>query len=107
LRKADRARSLTSGTLLQVQRSSLTMCAVIGVIRRPDGAQAQVSGPPRPPSAGRRRRRGASKGVRVRLAGGKFTVTEGPFAETKGLIVGYAIIQVKSNEEAIEQASAS
>ena len=32
LRKADRARSLTSGTLLQVQRSSLTMCAVIGVI---------------------------------------------------------------------------
>jgi len=46
----------------------------------------------------------SSKGARVRLAGGKFTVTDGPFPETKELIVGYAIIQVRSKEEAIEQA---
>ena len=46
----------------------------------------------------------SSKGARVRLAQGKFTVTDGPFPETKELIVGYAIIQVKSKEEAIEQA---
>ncbi len=44
----------------------------------------------------------SSKGARVRLSGGKFTVTDGPFAETKELIAGYAIIQVKSKEEAIE-----
>jgi hypothetical protein len=45
----------------------------------------------------------SSKGARVQLAGGKFTVTDGPFSETKELIVGYAIIQVKSKAEAIEQ----
>jgi hypothetical protein len=44
----------------------------------------------------------SSKGARVRLSGGKFTVTDGPFTETKELIAGYAIIQVKSKEEAIE-----
>ncbi len=46
----------------------------------------------------------SSKGARVRLAGSKFTVTDGPFPETKELIVGYAIVQVKSKEEAIEVA---
>jgi hypothetical protein len=45
-----------------------------------------------------------SKGSRVKLAGGKFTVTDGPFPETKELIVGYAIVQVKSKEEAVEVA---
>ena len=44
----------------------------------------------------------SSKGARVRLSGGKFTVTDGPFTETKELVAGYAIIQVKSKEEAIE-----
>jgi hypothetical protein len=44
----------------------------------------------------------SSRGARVRLAGSKFTVTDGPFPETKELIVGYAIVQVKSKEEAIE-----
>jgi hypothetical protein len=44
----------------------------------------------------------SSKGVRVRYAGSKRTVIDGPFAETKELIAGYAIIQVKSREEAIE-----
>jgi hypothetical protein len=46
----------------------------------------------------------SSKGARVRISGGKFTVTDGPFTETKELIAGYAIIQVMSKEEAIEQA---
>ncbi len=44
----------------------------------------------------------SSKGARVRISGGKFTVTDGPFTETKELIAGYAIIQAKSKEEAIE-----
>jgi hypothetical protein len=45
-----------------------------------------------------------SAGARVKLAGGKFTVTDGPFPETKELIVGYAIVEAKSREEAIELA---
>ena len=44
----------------------------------------------------------SSKGARVRYANGKCTVTDGPFAETKELIAGYAIIQVRSRDEAIE-----
>ena len=44
----------------------------------------------------------SSKGARVRISGGKFTVIDGPFTETKELIAGYAIIQAKSKEEAIE-----
>jgi len=42
------------------------------------------------------------KGKRVRFAGGKKTVVDGPFAETKELIAGYWIWQVKSMEEALE-----
>jgi hypothetical protein len=44
----------------------------------------------------------SSKGKRVRFAGSKRTVTDGPFAETKELIAGYWIWQVKSMEEAVE-----
>jgi hypothetical protein len=44
----------------------------------------------------------SSRGKRVRFAGGKKTVSDGPFAETKELIAGYWIWQVKSMEEAIE-----
>jgi hypothetical protein len=44
----------------------------------------------------------SSKGARVRLSGGKFTVTDGPFTEAKELIAGFALIQAKSKEEAIE-----
>jgi hypothetical protein len=44
----------------------------------------------------------SSQGARLRLAGGKLTVTDGPFAEAKELIGGYAVIQAKSKEEAIE-----
>ena len=43
----------------------------------------------------------SSKGARVRLDRGKVTITDGPFTETKELIAGYAIVQVKSIEEAI------
>jgi len=44
----------------------------------------------------------SSKGVRVRFDGGKRTVTDGPFSETKELIAGFWLWQVKSKEEAIE-----
>lgn len=44
----------------------------------------------------------SSKGVRVKFDGAKRTVTDGPFAETKELIAGYWMWQVKSKEEAIE-----
>jgi hypothetical protein len=46
----------------------------------------------------------SSQGARVRLEGGKRTVIDGPFAETKELIGGYWIIDVKSRQEAIEWA---
>lgn len=46
-----------------------------------------------------------SKGARVRFAGGKPTVTDGPFAEAKEVVGGYWIIQAKSKEEAVEWAS--
>jgi hypothetical protein len=45
-----------------------------------------------------------TKGTQVKLSGGKFTATDGPFAETKELIDGFALVQTKSREEAIELA---
>ena len=45
-----------------------------------------------------------SDAVRVRFASGKRTVIDGPFTESKELIAGYWVIQVKSREEAIEWA---
>jgi hypothetical protein len=44
----------------------------------------------------------SSKGARVKFSGSKRTVIDGPFAETKELIAGFWIFQVKSKEEAIE-----
>lgn len=44
----------------------------------------------------------SSKGARVRFADGRTTVTDGPFAETKELIAGFWLIQVRSKEEAVE-----
>ncbi|MDP3514665.1 MAG: YciI family protein [Sulfuritalea sp.] len=41
------------------------------------------------------------KGWRIRYGGGSRSVVDGPFAETKELIAGYTIIQVKSREEAL------
>lgn len=46
--------------------------------------------------------RPSSHGARVRISGDKPTVVDGPFAETKELIAGFTMIQVKSKEEAIE-----
>ena len=46
----------------------------------------------------------SSKGKRVYVGGGKRTVHDGPFAETKELIAGYWIWQVRSMEEAVEWA---
>ncbi|HEX4232235.1 MAG TPA: YciI family protein [Bryobacteraceae bacterium] len=46
----------------------------------------------------------SSKGVRIRFSKGKRSIIDGPFAETKELIAGYWIIQVKSREEALEWA---
>ena len=44
----------------------------------------------------------SSKGARVKFSGSKRTVVDGPFPETKELIAGFWLIQVKSREEAIE-----
>jgi hypothetical protein len=46
----------------------------------------------------------SSKGARLRISGGKFSLTDGPFTETKELIAGYAIVRVKSKADAIELA---
>ena len=44
----------------------------------------------------------SSKGARIRFQGGKKTLVDGPFTETKELIAGFWLIEVKSREEAIE-----
>jgi hypothetical protein len=44
----------------------------------------------------------SSKGVRMKFSGGTRTLVDGPFPETRQLIAGYWIIQVKSREEALE-----
>jgi hypothetical protein len=46
----------------------------------------------------------SSRGARVNFAGDKRTVVDGPFAETKELVAGFWLIQVKSREEAVEWA---
>jgi hypothetical protein len=43
-----------------------------------------------------------SKAARIRFSGGKRTVVDGPFAETKELIAGFWVVQVKSKEEVLE-----
>lgn len=43
-----------------------------------------------------------SKGWRIKYSGGKQTVIDGPFTESKELIAGYTMIQVRSREEALE-----
>jgi hypothetical protein len=43
-----------------------------------------------------------SKGWRIKYAGGRRSLTDGPFAETKELLAGYTLIRVTSREEAIE-----
>jgi hypothetical protein len=46
----------------------------------------------------------SEKGARVRYSGGKVTVSDGPFTETKEVVGGYWLIQVKSRDEALEWA---
>jgi len=47
----------------------------------------------------------SAMGARVRLSGGKLSVTDGPFTEAKEVIGGYAVYQLKSKQEAIEWTS--
>lgn len=46
-----------------------------------------------------------TRGIQIRCEAGKVSVTDGPFAETKELIDGFALVEVKSREEAIAVAS--
>jgi hypothetical protein len=46
--------------------------------------------------------RPSAEGVRLRLRGGKLSTTDGPFAETKEVIGGYAVLEAKSMQDAIE-----
>jgi len=46
----------------------------------------------------------SAQGARVRLAGGKVTVIDGPFTETKEVVGGYAQFELKSKEEAVKSA---
>jgi len=45
----------------------------------------------------------SSKGTRLRFDGGRTTVTDGPFTETKELVSGFWIVQAKSKEEVVER----
>jgi hypothetical protein len=47
----------------------------------------------------------SAKGSRIRVTGGKKSVSDGPFTETKELLGGYWLLQVKSKDEAVEWAS--
>jgi len=44
----------------------------------------------------------SSKGWRIRYSGGQRQIVDGPFPETRGLVAGYTLIQVRSREEALE-----
>jgi hypothetical protein len=70
--------------LLQVMADYHSQLAKAGVLLDASGLQA------------------SGKGWRIRYAGEKRSVVDGPFAETRELIAGYTIIQVKSREEALE-----
>jgi hypothetical protein len=45
-----------------------------------------------------------TKGTQLRLSDGKFSVSDGPFAETKELIDGFALVETRSKEEALQVA---
>ena len=44
----------------------------------------------------------SANGARIRLSTGRVTVTDGPFTESKELIAGFALLQARSKEEAVE-----
>ncbi|MFJ2987785.1 YciI family protein [Collimonas sp. NPDC087041] len=86
IRKADQATEagvLPSGELLAAMIKYNEEMIQAGVMQAGEGLQP------------------SSKGARIKFTGGKPTVTDGPFAETKELIAGFTMIQVKSREEAI------
>jgi hypothetical protein len=87
LRKADKqteAGVMPSEALLAAMGAYMEAMSKAGVLLSGEGLQ---------PSA---------KGARVKLSGGRPTVIDGPFAETKELVAGFCIIQTKSRQEAIE-----
>lgn len=49
--------------------------------------------------------RKSADGSRIRLQGGKITVTDGPFTESKELVAGFAIVDVRNRAEAVEWAT--
>ena len=86
IRKADRqteAGVMPSTELLEAMGNYMGELEKAGVLRGGDGLQP------------------SSKGARVKFRKGKPTVIDGPFAEAKELIAGYAIIDVPSREDAI------
>lgn len=87
LRKADKqteAGVMPSEALLAAMGAYMEEMGKAGVLLSGEGLQA------------------SAKGARVRFAGGKPAVIDGPFAETKELAAGFCIIQTKSKAEAIE-----
>jgi hypothetical protein len=84
--KESEAGELPSKELLTEMGKFNDELAKAGVLLAADGLQA------------------SSKGARVRFSGDKRTVIDGPFAETKELVAGYWVWQVKSKQEAIEWA---
>ena len=87
IRKADKqteAGVMPSQALLESMGKYMEEMANAGVLRAGDGL------------------RPSRDGARVKFRKGKPTVTDGPFAETKELIAGYAIIEVKSKQEALD-----
>ncbi|TMD93745.1 MAG: YciI family protein [Chloroflexi bacterium] len=83
--KDSEAGALPSGEILATMGAFNEELAKAGVMLAGEGLQA------------------SSKGCRLRFdGGGKHTVTDGPFTESKELIAGFWIIQVRSKEEAIE-----
>jgi hypothetical protein len=87
IRKADK--NTEAGTM----PSTELLAAMIKYNEEMVNAGVMVAGEGLQPSA---------KGARISFAGGKPTVFDGPFAETKELIAGFTMIQVKSKQEAIE-----
>ena len=87
IRKADKqteAGVMPSQELLTAMMKYNEEMARAGVLLQGEGLQA------------------SSKGARVKFSGGRPTVTDGPFTETKELIAGFTMIQVRSKAEAIE-----
>src|SRR5215831_13753294 len=87
LRKADQnteAGVPPSQSVMEAMGKYMEEMGQAGVLQSAEGLQA------------------SSRGVRMKFSNGKPKVTDGPFAETKELIAGFCIIQVKSQEEAIK-----